>query len=321
MCPGGLSRIQSHLKLRLGPPEHIPTPFTIAIDSPPPRVHRPAMAKIGERASLQILHEKTFGLFLDGGELGEILLPHREIPRGCGIGESLDVFLYNDSEDRPVATMLRPKAMPGQFARLKCVAVTGVGAFLDWGLPKDLLVPFREQKVRMDVGKSYIVHVHVDGQSGRIIASTRIARHMDQTPHDFRPGQEVELMAFGKTDLGYKAIINGTHSGLIFANDVFQPLQPGETLKGYIAEVRPDGKIDLSLQPAGRARVNNLETQILKELEARGGFWAIGDHSSAAEINDELGVSKRTFKQATGALFRQRKITIEDKGLRLLEET
>lgn len=277
------------------------------------------MANIGERASLQILHEKTFGLFLDGGELGEILLPHREIPRGCSLGEYLDVFLYNDSEDRPVATVQWPKAMPGQFARLKCVAVTGVGAFLDWGLPKDLLVPFREQKIRMEVGKSYIVHVHVDEQTSRIIASTRLTRHMDEGPHDFRPGQEVDLFTFAKTDLGYKAVINGTHSGLIFATDVFQPLQPGEMLKGYIADVRPDGKIDLTLHAPGRARIDNLEEQILRELKARGGYWAIGDHSSAAEINEELGVSKRAFKQAIGALFKKGRINIEVKGLRLVE--
>ncbi|MES2921221.1 MAG: S1-like domain-containing RNA-binding protein [Verrucomicrobiota bacterium] len=279
------------------------------------------MAKIGERASLQILHEKPFGLFLDGGDLGEILLPHREIPRGCSLGEFLDVFLYNDSEDRPVATLLRPKVMPGQFGRLKCVAVTGVGAFLDWGLPKDLLVPFREQKVRMDVGKNYIVHVHIDEQTHRIIASTRLTRHMDQGPHDFRPGQKVDLVTFAKTDLGYKAVVNGTHSGLIFASDVFQPLQPGETLKGYIADVRPDGKIDISLHAPGRAKVDDLEGQILKELEARGGFWSIGDHSSASEINEELGVSKRTFKQATGALLKKRQIMIEENGIRLVKES
>jgi hypothetical protein len=278
------------------------------------------MATIGERASLQILHEKSFGLFLDGGEMGEILLPHREIPRGCSIGESLDVFLYNDSEDRPVATLQSPKVMPGQFGRLKCVAVTGVGAFLDWGLPKDLLVPFREQKLRMDVGKNYIVHVHLDEQTHRVIASSRIARHMDLTPPDFRLEQEVDLIVFGKTDLGYKAIINSTHSGLIFANEVFQPLQPGEALKGYITALRPDGKINISLHPAGRAKVDDLEAQILAELEARGGFWAIGDHSPAAEINDELGVSKRTFKQATGALFKKGRIGIEKNGIRLVKE-
>ena len=278
------------------------------------------MAKIGERASLQILHEKSFGLFLDGGELGEILLPHREIPRGSSIGEFLDVFLYHDSEDRPVATLKSPKVMPGQFARLKCVDVTGVGAFLDWGLPKDLLVPFREQKVRMDVGKNYIVHVHTDPQNGRIIASTRIARHMDQGPHDFRLEQEVDLIVFGKTDLGYKVIIEGSHSGLLFANEVFQDLQPGEALKGYITAIRPDGKINVSLHAAGRAKVDDLEGQILAELAARGGFWPLGDHSPAAEINEELGVSKRTFKQATGALFKKGTIIIEKNGIRQVKE-
>ncbi len=293
--------------------------WRIRIDSLLPHVHRHDMATIGERVSLQILHEKTFGLFLDGGELGEILLPRREMPVKWALGEWVEVFLYLDSEDRQVATLKFPKAMPGQFARLKCVAVTSVGAFLDWGLPKDLLVPFREQKIRMDVGKSYIVHVHLDEQTGRIIASTRLARHIDQGPHDFYPGQVVDLMAYGKTDLGYKAIVNGTHDGLIFANEVFQPLQPGEMLKGYITTVRPDGKMDLSLHAPGRARVEDLEGQILAELRARGGFWAIGDHSSPGEINEELGVSKRTFKQATGALLRKRAITIGEKGLRLEE--
>ncbi len=276
------------------------------------------MANIGERATLPILREKPHGLFLDGGELGEILLPRREMPIKWALGDFVDVFLYNDSEDRPVATLKTPKVMPGQFARLKCVAVTGVGAFLDWGLPKDLLVPFREQKVRMDVGKQYVVHVHVDEQTARIIASTRIARHMDRTPPDFRAGQEVDLIVFGKTDLGYKAIINSTHSGLIFANDVFQPLRPGETLMGYIADVRPDGKIDLTLHAPGRAKVDGLEAQILAELAARGGFWSLGDHSPADEINSELGVSKRTFKQATGALLKKRRITIEPNGIRLI---
>jgi hypothetical protein len=277
------------------------------------------MANIGERASLQILHEKSFGLFLDGGELGEILLPRREMPTEWAIGNFLNVFLYLDSEDRQVATLKTPKVMPGQFARLRCVAVTGVGAFLDWGLPKDLLVPFREQKIRMDIGKHYIVYVLIDEHTGRLIATTRIARHMDRTPPDFNLEQEVDLIIFGKTDLGYKAIINGTHSGLIFANEVFQDLQPGEALKGYITALRPDGKINLSLHPAGRAKVDGLEGQILAELTARGGFWSLGDHSTAEEIHSELGVSKRTFKQATGALFRKQKISIQKNGIRLIE--
>jgi uncharacterized protein len=278
------------------------------------------MITIGMRASLRILHEKSFGLYLDGGELGEVLLPHREVPHGSCIGESLEVFLYTDSEDRPVATLLKPRVMPGQFAKLKCVAVTGVGAFLDWGLPKDLLVPFREQKVRMDVGKNYLVHVHLDEQTSRIVASTRLTRFLDQGPHSFYPGQSVELMAYAKTDLGYKAIIDGSHSGLIFTNDVFQPLQPGETLKGYVTAVRADGKIDLSLHAPGRDRVDDLEGEILAELIARGGFWPLGDHSPAAQINEELGVSKRTFKQATGGLFRKGKIILEQNGIRLARD-
>lgn len=275
------------------------------------------MANIGERASLKILHEKSFGLYLDGGELGEVLLPHREVPKDNVLGAFLDVFIYTDSEDRPVATLLVPLVIPGGFARLKCVAVTGVGAFLDWGLPKELLVPFREQKDRMEIGKSYLVHVHVDPVSGRIVASTRIGRYLDLTPHSFRSGDEVDLVIFGKTELGYKAIVNGAHSGLLFADGVFQPLQLGEKTKGYIAAVRDDGKLDITLHAPGRARIGSLEESILAELKARGGYWSIGDHSSAAEIHDELGVSKRSFKQAIGALLRKRQILIEERGIRL----
>jgi predicted RNA-binding protein (virulence factor B family) len=276
------------------------------------------MATMGERANLKILREKAFGLFLDGGELGEILLPRREMPATWQIGGALDVFIYLDSEDRQVATMQHPKAMPGQFARLRVVALTPVGAFLDWGLPKDLLVPFREQKAAMQVGNFYLVYVRVDEASGRIIATTRLARHLDLTPPPWRAGEAVDLIIYGKTELGYKAIINGSHSGLLFANEVFQEMQPGECLKGYIAAVRPDGKIDLTLHPPGRFRVDDLETRILAELEARGGYWALGDSSSAEEIHRELGVSKRTFKQASGALLRKRKIMIADRGIRLV---
>ncbi len=277
------------------------------------------MAKIGERASLEILREVPFGVFLGGGELGDILLPRREMPVKWALGGMVDVFIYNDSEDRPVATLKQPLVLPGQFARLQVVALTPVGAFLDWGLPKDLLVPFREQKARMEIGKSYVVRALVDEASQRIIATTRLARHLDLTPPPWREGAAVELIIYDKTPLGYKAIIDGTHSGLLFSNDVFQPLQPGEKLTGYIAAARSDGKVDLTLHPPGRARVSGLEAQILAELAARGGFWALGDHSPAAEIHDELGVSKRTFKQATGALLRKQQIAIEPTGIRLVD--
>ncbi len=276
------------------------------------------MASIGERANLTILREKPAGLFLDGGELGDILLPRREMPTKWDVGGMVDVFLYQDSEDRPVATLQQPKAMPGHFARLRVVALTPVGAFLDWGLPKDLLVPFREQKARMEIGKTYLVRVLVDKASNRIIATTRLSRHLDLTPHTFHEGDAVDLIIREKTTLGYKAIINGSHSGLLYAGDVFQPMQAGEAVKGYIATLRPDGKIDLSLHPPGRARVTDLEERILAELAARGGFWSLCDNSPAAEIHDELGVSKRTFKQAAGALLRKRMITLADDGMRLV---
>ncbi len=278
------------------------------------------MAKIGECAALKVLREKSFGLYLDGGDLGEVLLPHKEVPRDNVIGGYLEVFVHTDSEDRPVATMKRPKALPGGFAKMRCVAVTGVGAFVDWGLEKDLLVPFREQAARMDVGRSYVVFVKVDEVSGRIVGSTRISKHLDKAPHGLRAGDEVELVVFAKTQLGYKAIVNGAHSGLLYADSVFQELQPGERVKGYVSGVREDGKLDLSLHPTGRARVESLEDRIIAELKARGGYWALGDHSPAEEIHDELGVSKRTFKQTLGALLKKGRIRIEERGIRLEAE-
>jgi uncharacterized protein len=275
------------------------------------------MIQIGTRASLTIVREIPSGVFLDGQNLGEILLPRREMPKDWMIGETIDVFIYVDSEDRQVATLKKPLVMPGDFGRLRCVALTDVGAFVDWGLPKDLLVPFREQKMRMEVGKHYLVRVVVDEVSRRIIATTRIARHIDITPASFATGDVVDLIVYGKTPMGYKAIINGTHTGMIYGNEVFQDLSQGEKLKGYIAAVRGDGKIDLSLHPPGRERVDDLEKQIMGELVARGGFWAISDKSSAEEIHEELGVSKRTFKQTLGSLLKKRLVTQTENGIRL----
>lgn len=277
------------------------------------------MAMIGQRATLRVVDATPHGLQLDAGEsLGRILLPRGEMPSQWEIGDDLDVFIYLDSEDRPVATLKSPIVMPNSFGRLKCVDLSRVGAFLDWGLAKDLLLPFREQSGHMEVGKFYLVHVHVDKKSGRIAASTRLARYLDTSIPPFEVGAEVDLMVYAKTPLGYKAIIDGKYSGLLFADAVFQNLQQGEQMRGYIAATRSDGKIDLSLHPPGRSRVEVLEEQILAELKARGGFWAIGDHTPAEEIHDELGCSKRTFKQATGSLFRRRIVDLTHEGIRLL---
>ncbi|MFU8892019.1 MAG: S1 RNA-binding domain-containing protein [Luteolibacter sp.] len=278
------------------------------------------MTAIGQRAPLAIVREMPFGLFLDGGALGEILLPRNESPAQWQAGDTLDVFIHTDSEDRPVATRKHPLAMPGEFARLKCVAATAVGAFLDWGLTKDLLVPFREQKTPMEPGKDYIVRVLVDESTNRIIASARLARHLDLTRPPWAPGDAVSLMIYGKTDLGYKAIIEGTHSGLLYANEVFQDLRPGQCVRGFIQEIRQDGKVDLALQAEGKRRVAGFEDDLFGEIIARGGTLPYGDHSTPEEIRDAFGVSKRTFKQAVGALLKKRKISLTEQGMTLAKD-
>lgn len=280
------------------------------------------MANIGERAELTVLTKSPHGLFLDAGkELGEVLLPRKEVSDTMNIGDTLNVFIYCDSEDRPVATREQPKAMPGEFACLECVATTNIGAFLDWGLDKDLFVPFREQTNRLEVGKRYVVYTYVDPNSDRIVASRRLQRHLSKDRPPYKTGQEVELMVYAKTDLGYKAIINGAHSGVLYANEVFQSFAPGEITKGYITKVRGDGKIDLSLQATGRAHIDDLESRIELELIARGGFWELCDSSPAEDIYSALGVSKKAFKKATGALYRKRKITIGKDGIRQTSES
>ncbi len=298
--------------------EAISRGLRLAIDGGPGAVHDPGMAKIGERVSLPILRESSHGLHLDGGELGEVLLPGREAPRSAQPGGSLEVFLYTDSEDRPIATTKRPHAMPGEFAKLKCIDVTSFGAFLDWGLAKDLLVPFREQKQRMISGRQYLVRVYVDPVSDRILASSRLARWLNKTPQRYKPNQKVELLICGQADLGYNAIVDGSHAGLLFASDVHQELRIGDRLPGYVRAVKEDGKLDLSLQAHRGERVGNLEQAILAELKARGGSWPIGDHSSPEQIRDELGVSKRTFKQAIGSLLKRKRIRMDAKGIKLV---
>lgn len=269
------------------------------------------------------MREAPPGLYLDSeSDLGEILLPGREIPAGVRpwkVGDTVNVFLYRDSEDRPVATAQYPRVMPGEFAYLECIATTGIGSFLDWGLPKDLFVPLREQKDKLEEGKSYVVYVYVDDNSDRIVASCRINRQLSKNFPHYQVGEEVDLILYGKTDLGYKAIINGEHTGVIFENEVFRRLRAGESTVGYIKQIRDDGKIDLSLAPLGRQRIDNLESRIEAELDRRGGHWELCDKSSPEAIQKALGVSKKTFKQATGALFKKRKITISKDGIQRVD--
>ena len=278
------------------------------------------MAEIGVYNNLRVIKEVDFGVYLDGGEHEEILLPRRYVPENCKVDDNIRVFIYLDSEDRFIATTETPYAMVGDFALLKVVAVESVGAFLDWGLLKDLLVPFGEQSPTMEKDKSYIVRIYVDKQSNRIAATTRLDRYLDNTPGNFHAGQEVELLICNQTDIGYKAIINGTHWGVLYSNEVFQPLKSGQKTKGYIKKVRDDNKIDLSLHKPGYERVDDITDTILNVLKEQGGFISVTDKSSPETINKLFGVSKKTYKKAIGAIYRKRLITMESDGIRLISK-
>jgi predicted RNA-binding protein (virulence factor B family) len=275
-------------------------------------------AALGKRSALRVVRIATPGVYLDGGALGEILLPGRYVARGTLAGETVDVFVHRDSEDRLVATTETPRATAGEFAALRVVGVNPrVGAFLDWGLSKDLLLPIREQARRVQVGEWVVVRVLVDPRTDRLIASSRLARHLDLVPPAYREGQPVELLITGRTELGYNAIVAGAHRGLLYHNELPGPIEVGQKLEGFVRAVRPDGKIDLSLHPAGYGRIAPLQAHILEALSFHGGKLTLGDHSSPQEIREAFGASKKAFKQAIGALYRERRIVIADGEIRL----
>lgn len=272
------------------------------------------MAAIGQYNRLQVVKHTDFGLYLDGGSHGEILLPKRYLPKDqpCEPGDWLRVFVYHDSEDRPIATTQRPRAQVGQFAALKVVEVSRVGLFLDWGLPKDLLLPHSEEKRPLQVGDSCVVRLYLDPRSGRVTATARLDRFLDREPARYQAGQAVDLLVVERTDLGFKAIVDGLHWGLLHRNEVFKPLRPGQREQGFIREVRPDGRIALSLQPRGREGADALQQAILQRLEAAQGVLAVGDKTPAEEIVRLFGVSKGNFKKALGGLYKQGRIRILD---------
>lgn len=272
------------------------------------------MANIGERIKLPYLREVNAGCFLDGGELGELLLPNGE--RLTDDREMVEVFIYRDSEGRPIATQKMPTVMPGSFGVMTLLSSSNTGAFLDWGLTKDLLLPYSEQRNLPRIGQPVVAFVHVDEKSERLVASQRIGRHFAIEAPSYPVGAEVDILLFGKTEMGYKVIVDNKYSGLLFANQVFEELFYADKLKGYVTQIRNDWKIDISLYAPGNAKVEDLEARLERELESRGGFWDINDKSSPDTISRELGVSKKVFKKATGALFKQRKIAFEDGGIR-----
>ncbi len=276
------------------------------------------MASIGLMNELEVVKIVDFGVYLDGGPQGEILMPKRYVPENCEVGNTVEAFIYLDSEDRLVATTDKPFAMVGDFARLKVVSTTAIGAFLDWGLPKDLLVPFREQQVKMEEGKSYLVFVYLDDESQRIVASSKLDKFLDNLPVDYEAGEEVDLIIAGQTDLGYKTIIDNSHWGLLFKNEVFQKLAIGDRVKGFIKNIRPDEKIDLSLEKAGYEKIDSISQSVLDKLKAAEGFLPYNDKTSPEIISKIFGISKKNFKKAVGSLYKQRLISIEDGGIKLL---
>lgn len=276
--------------------------------------------QIGRTCQLKVNRQVEFGFYLDGGEqYGEVLLPNGEIRPDIDvhIGEPLEVFLYLDTEERIVATTHMPLAQVGDFAYLEVAWVNNFGAFLHWGPQKDLFVPFREQKMKMMKGHSYIVHVHLDPETYRIMASAKVEHFLSQDFPPYRTGDQVELLIWQKTDLGLKAIVDGRYGGLLYDTQMFRTLRTGDRVKGYISQVRPDGKLDLSLQCPGQRGVEDFSAQLLRHLQMNGGQTPLGDKSPAEEVYALFGVSKKVFKKAVGDLYRQRLIEISDTGIRL----
>ena len=277
--------------------------------------------QLGRRNQLEVLREVDFGLYLDGGEMGDILLPQRYVAEGTKVGDILDVFLYLDSEERLVATTQHPLVEVGQFAYLEVSWVNQYGAFLNWGLMKDLFCPFREQKMRMLQGNKYIIYCYVDEQTSRIVASAKVEKFLSKERPTYQPGDCVDALIQQKTDLGFKAIIDGRHSGLIYQNELFRELHTGDSVKAYVKQVRPDGKLDIALQQQGQQNVTDFARQLFQYIfESDEGFCPFHDKSDAEDIYAEFKVSKKTFKKAVGDLYKRHLITIEPDGLRLTSE-
>ena len=276
------------------------------------------MIDIGVYNELTILRSTSVGLYL-GDEQGEdVLLPNKYCPEEYEVGDKIDVFVYLDYAERKVATNIDPKIKLHEFALLKTTSVENVGAFMDWGLEKELMVPFKEQRQNMEEGRWYVVYLDIDEKSDRLYASNKIEKRLQNENLTVEQGDEVDLLVYTKSDLGYSLIINNKHKGLVFDNEVFRELNIGDKLKGYVKEIREDNKIDVSLAPVGYANYNDVNAnRILDKLHQNDGFIGINDKSSPHEIYDEFGISKKAFKKAVGALYKNRDISIEAKGIRL----
>lgn len=273
--------------------------------------------KLGDYNRMTVVKQVDFGIYLDGGDEGEVLMPARYVPEDCKPGDELDVFVYLDNEERLVATTQTPLAKVGDFAFLKVSWVNEYGAFLDWGLMKDLFCPFREQKMKMEKDKGYIVHVHLDNESYRIVASAKVEHYFDPSFPPYQHGDEVDLLVWQKTDLGFKVIVDNRFPGLVYKNQVFRDIRTGDRLTGYIDIVREDGKIDVMLQPTGRQMTMNLSDVLLDYLESHGGVCLLTDKSPAEDIYSMFNVSKKNYKKAVGDLYKRRLIVLCDDCIKL----
>jgi predicted RNA-binding protein (virulence factor B family) len=277
------------------------------------------MAQLGKRNLLTVVRSAAPGLYLDGGARGEILLPGKFIPTGAVVGGKVEVFVYRDSEDRLVATTEQPLAELGELAYLRVAGINPrVGVFLEWGLEKDLLLPMREMDGPVNPGDRVVVMVVLDERTDRLIASARFNRRLDQKPPHYHEGESVRLMVASKSPLGFNLVVNNAHRGLIYHTDIIGPLKVGDVVPGYIRAIRPDGKLDLALGQAGHRRIGPMSEKVLEVLTARGGRLPYHDNSLPEEIRDVFGMSKKAFKQAIGALFKERKIMIDPDGISLL---
>lgn len=280
------------------------------------------MIEIGKRNTLAVVRDSTVGIYLDAGERGEILLPNRYVPRTFNQGDQIDVFVYRDSDDRLVATTETPRAMVGEVATLKVVSVNQqVGAFLDWGLAKDLLLPFREQRGPVRVGQDVVVRIYLDEKTERVVASMKLRTESAAEPPNYVRGQSVEFVISEKTALGYKALVEGAHPGMVYHESISVAPAIGQKLKGFVRGVRPDGKIDLSLEPIGHRRVAPLALRIVEALQRNGGRLSFDDDSSPEAIRQTFKASKKAFKQALGTLYKARRIRFSNPGIELLDNT
>lgn len=279
------------------------------------------MIEIGQYNELTILRETSVGLFL-GDESGEdVLLPIKYYPDTFAIGDKVEVFVYRDHEERKVATNITPKIQLNDFALLQVTAVTEVGAFLDWGLEKELMVPFSEQRQKMEEGRWYLVTLALDKKTDRLFASNKIEKRLQNEVLTVAEGDEVDLIIMQKTDLGYSVIVDNVHKGLLYENEVFKNLNVGDKTTGFIKKIREDNKIDISLHPIGYQNFNDANSKLIYEkLKESNGFLAISDSSSPEEIYTTFGISKKAFKKAVGGLFKQKRITLENNGIKLVDE-